>query len=160
QLATALARRQPPCQAAAGATAPTSDRAGRGRQSLAGALQSAPLRALRCQRLSALRDATPVGDLPLRVGPASSRPPPCRGPWLRPGRGWPALHGGWSPLLLTAFTAKTEIVYLCIPDSDGENEGGQASSSLAISTRWISVAKFLQYDLATLVQRREENMRW
>ncbi|RWV92735.1 hypothetical protein GW17_00044863 [Ensete ventricosum] len=46
-----------------------------------------------------------------------------------------------------------EIVYPCIPDPDGENEGGQASSSLAISTRWISAAKLLQSDLATLAQR-------
>ncbi|RWW55625.1 hypothetical protein BHE74_00037730, partial [Ensete ventricosum] len=46
-----------------------------------------------------------------------------------------------------------EIVYRCIPDLDGEDEGGQASSSLAVSTRWISTAKLLQYDLATLTQR-------
>ncbi|RWW03168.1 hypothetical protein GW17_00033689, partial [Ensete ventricosum] len=43
------------------------------------------------------------------------RPPPCRGAWLqqiapcsRPDRGWPALHGGWPPLLLAAFAAKTQ----------------------------------------------------
>ncbi|RZS24005.1 hypothetical protein BHM03_00057025 [Ensete ventricosum] len=52
-----------------------------------------------------------------------------------------------------------EIVYPCILDPDGEDEGGQASSSLAISTRWISAAKLLQSDLATLAQR-EENRRW
>ncbi|RZS27771.1 hypothetical protein BHM03_00061295 [Ensete ventricosum] len=46
-----------------------------------------------------------------------------------------------------------EIVYPCIPDPDGEDEGGQASSSLAVSTRWISVAKLLQSDIATLAQR-------
>ncbi|RWW35241.1 hypothetical protein BHE74_00059852 [Ensete ventricosum] len=34
-----------------------------------------------------------------------------------------------------------------------EDEGGQASSSLAVSTRWISTAKLLQFDLATLAQR-------
>ncbi|RRT61463.1 hypothetical protein B296_00013096 [Ensete ventricosum] len=45
-----------------------------------------------------------------------------------------------------------EIVYPCIPDPDEEDEGGQASS-LAVSTRWISVAKLLQSDLATLAQR-------
>ncbi|RWV77981.1 hypothetical protein GW17_00061120, partial [Ensete ventricosum] len=45
-----------------------------------------------------------------------------------------------------------EIVYPCIPYSDGEDEGGQASSSLAVSTRWISTAKLLQSDLATLAQ--------
>ncbi|RWW02440.1 hypothetical protein GW17_00034469 [Ensete ventricosum] len=46
-----------------------------------------------------------------------------------------------------------EIVYPCIPDPDGEDEGGQASSSLAVSTRWISAAKLLLSDLATLAQR-------
>ncbi|RRT32875.1 hypothetical protein B296_00054428 [Ensete ventricosum] len=45
-----------------------------------------------------------------------------------------------------------EIVYPCIPDPDGEDEGGQASS-LAVSTRWISAVKLLQSDLATLTQR-------
>ncbi|RWV95313.1 hypothetical protein GW17_00042068 [Ensete ventricosum] len=39
-------------------------------------------------------------------------------------------------------------------DPDGEDEGGPASSSLAVSTRWISAAKLLQYDLATLAQRK------
>ncbi|RRT50248.1 hypothetical protein B296_00029744 [Ensete ventricosum] len=43
-----------------------------------------------------------------------------------------------------------EIVYPCIPDPDGEDEGGQASSSLAVSTRWISAAKLLTSGLATL----------
>ncbi|RZS03052.1 hypothetical protein BHM03_00033174 [Ensete ventricosum] len=47
----------------------------------------------------------------------------------------------------------SEIVYPCIPDLDGEDEGGQASSSLAVSTRWISAVKLLQSDLATLAQR-------
>ncbi|RZR75281.1 hypothetical protein BHM03_00053626 [Ensete ventricosum] len=46
-----------------------------------------------------------------------------------------------------------EIVYPSIPDPDGEDEGGQASSSLAISTRWISAVKLLKSDLTTLVQR-------
>ncbi|RZS27415.1 hypothetical protein BHM03_00060865 [Ensete ventricosum] len=46
-----------------------------------------------------------------------------------------------------------EIVYPCILDPDGEDEGGQASSSLAISTRWISAVKLLPSDLATLAQR-------
>ncbi|RRT49879.1 hypothetical protein B296_00035804 [Ensete ventricosum] len=40
-----------------------------------------------------------------------------------------------------------------ITDPDGEDEGGQASSSLAVSTRRISTTKFLQSDLATLTQR-------
>ncbi|RWW01606.1 hypothetical protein GW17_00035341 [Ensete ventricosum] len=51
------------------------------------------------------------------------------------------------------YTCCREIVYPCIPDLDGEDEGGQASSSLAVSTRWISAAKLLQSDLATLAQR-------
>ncbi|RWV85908.1 hypothetical protein GW17_00052252 [Ensete ventricosum] len=46
-----------------------------------------------------------------------------------------------------------EIVYPCILDPDGEDEGGQASSSLAISTRWISAVKLLPSDLTTLAQR-------
>ncbi|RZR87864.1 hypothetical protein BHM03_00015321 [Ensete ventricosum] len=53
-----------------------------------------------------------------------------------------------------------EIVYPCIPDPDGEDKGGQASSSLAVSTRWISAAKLLQSDFATLDRGREENRRW
>ncbi|RRT33957.1 hypothetical protein B296_00053260 [Ensete ventricosum] len=46
-----------------------------------------------------------------------------------------------------------EIVYPCISDPIGEDEGGQASSSLAVSTQWISAAKLLQSDLVTLTQR-------
>ncbi|RWW06582.1 hypothetical protein GW17_00030080 [Ensete ventricosum] len=46
-----------------------------------------------------------------------------------------------------------EIIYPCIPDPDGEDKGGQASSSLTVSTRWISTAKLLQSDLATIAQR-------
>ncbi|RWW68779.1 hypothetical protein BHE74_00023664 [Ensete ventricosum] len=46
-----------------------------------------------------------------------------------------------------------EILYPYIPDTDGEDEGGQASSSLAVSTQWISTAKLLQSDLATLTQK-------
>ncbi|RWW20561.1 hypothetical protein BHE74_00014157 [Ensete ventricosum] len=52
-----------------------------------------------------------------------------------------------------------EIVYPCITDPDGEDEGDQVSSSLAVSTRWISTAKLLQSDIATLAQGREENKR-
>ncbi|RZS24832.1 hypothetical protein BHM03_00057949 [Ensete ventricosum] len=45
-------------------------------------------------------------------------------------------------VLSTVDTSMTdrEIVYPCILDPD---EGGQASSSLAVSTRWISIAKLL-----------------
>ncbi|RRT42478.1 hypothetical protein B296_00023194, partial [Ensete ventricosum] len=57
------------------------------------------------------------------------------------------------PLARASFTTKMEIVYPCIPNPDGEDEGGQASSSLAVPTRWISTAKILQSYLATLAQR-------
>ncbi|RZS26193.1 hypothetical protein BHM03_00059499 [Ensete ventricosum] len=50
-------------------------------------------------------------------------------------------------------TSHAEIVYPYIPDPDREDEGGQASFSLAVFTRWISAAKLLQSDLATLAQR-------
>ncbi|RWW14141.1 hypothetical protein GW17_00022106 [Ensete ventricosum] len=53
-----------------------------------------------------------------------------------------------------------EIIYPCILDPNGEDEGGQASSSLAISTRWISAAKLLQSDLVTLAQREGGDRRW
>ncbi|RWW62483.1 hypothetical protein BHE74_00030380 [Ensete ventricosum] len=53
---------------------------------------------------------------------------------------------GWPP------PCRWEIIYPCIPDPDGEDEGGQASSYLAVSTRWISAAKLLQSDLTTLAQ--------
>ncbi|RRT53133.1 hypothetical protein B296_00050017, partial [Ensete ventricosum] len=36
---------------------------------------------------------------------------------------------------------------------DEEDEGGQVSSSLAVSTQWISATKLLQSDLSTLAQR-------
>ncbi|RWW40198.1 hypothetical protein BHE74_00054405 [Ensete ventricosum] len=83
-----------------------------------------------------LRAATPAGGHPC------SRLPPCR---------WPS-HARL-PLLLITFAAKTqEIVYPCILDPDREDEGGQVSSFQAVSTRWISVVKLLQSDLATLAQ--------
>ncbi|RWV93781.1 hypothetical protein GW17_00043736 [Ensete ventricosum] len=87
-----------------------------------------------------------LNRLPLAAGLAVGGRP-CTGA----GRGWP-------PLLLIAFAAKkcsknAEIVYPCIPNLDGEDEGGQASSSLAVSTRWISAVKLLKSDLATLAQR-------
>ncbi|RWV80096.1 hypothetical protein GW17_00058681 [Ensete ventricosum] len=84
---------------------------------------------------------------------------PCRGP----GRGQPPLHADSMhvaappPQVVPTFAAnrcnkrvEQEIVYPRIPDPDGEDEGVQASSSLAVSTRWISAAKLLQSDLATL----------
>ncbi|RZS10822.1 hypothetical protein BHM03_00042093 [Ensete ventricosum] len=95
-----------------------------------------------------------AGTAPLRAGPDRSWPPLCRGPRLQPvtplhgglGCSWSPLAGGWPPLQ----GGWLEIVYPCIPDPDGEDEGGQASSSLAVSRRWISTAKLPQSDLATL----------
>ncbi|RWV84024.1 hypothetical protein GW17_00054296, partial [Ensete ventricosum] len=60
-------------------------------------------------------------------------------------------HG--QPLLLVVLAVNADIVYPCILDPDGEDERGQASSSLAVSTRWISAVKLLLSDLATLAQR-------
>ncbi|RZS20340.1 hypothetical protein BHM03_00052837 [Ensete ventricosum] len=60
-------------------------------------------------------------------------------------------HG--QPLLLAVLATNAEIVYPCIPYPNGEDEGGQASSSLAESTRWISIAKLFQSGFATLAQR-------
>ncbi|RWW22674.1 hypothetical protein GW17_00013112 [Ensete ventricosum] len=94
---------------------------------------------------------------------------PCRGP----GRGQSPLHADSMhvaappPQTAPTFAANRcnkrveqfyaiqshhtqEIVYPCILDPDEEDEGGQASSSLAVSTRWISTAKLLQSDLTTL----------
>ncbi|RWW72146.1 hypothetical protein BHE74_00020064 [Ensete ventricosum] len=80
---------------------------------------------------------TGLGRLPLAV--ASWAAGPC------------GLAVGGSPLL--AGQGRSEIIYPCIPDPNGEDEGVQASSSLAVSTRWISAAKLLQSDIATLAQR-------
>ncbi|RRT33966.1 hypothetical protein B296_00047710 [Ensete ventricosum] len=100
QAAIALAHRQPPCQGAtittASTVAPTSGRAGHGWQPLAGTLQSVakrhpygllPSRAA----LASLAGYCPCErrQPPLRAVPGRSRSPPCRGPWPRPGRGWP-----------------------------------------------------------------------
>ncbi|RZS02366.1 hypothetical protein BHM03_00032417 [Ensete ventricosum] len=90
---------------------------------------------------------------------------PCR--WLLPvgglGRSRPPLYGAWPWPAATAWGLAVigrpcrgpgpwpEIVYPCIPNPDTEDEGGQASSSLTVSTQWISVAKLLQSDLVTLV---------
>ncbi|RWW55097.1 hypothetical protein BHE74_00038281, partial [Ensete ventricosum] len=130
QVAIALARRQPPCQGvatpAASAAAPTGIRVGRGRQPLLGALQSVPFAGTVLQagvpagvalqvgvpagrpQQVVLASVAPAGCCPhkrcrppLRAGPGRTRSPPCRGPWPRPCRGWP-------PLLLAAFTAKTQ----------------------------------------------------
>ncbi|RWV87561.1 hypothetical protein GW17_00050427, partial [Ensete ventricosum] len=105
---TALAYRQPSCQGAAGVAAPDGGRAGRGRQPLAGALQSAPFAGVALQASVLAGSYHPCGLLPLRAtlaslagcypcerhwpplraSPSPSRPPPCKGPWPRPGHGW------------------------------------------------------------------------
>ncbi|RZR74625.1 hypothetical protein BHM03_00039599 [Ensete ventricosum] len=66
---------------------------------------------------------------------------------------WPPLPHRQRLLSLPITTTSAEIVYPSIPDSDREDEGGQASNSLAISTRWISAVELLQSDLATLAQK-------
>ncbi|RRT44789.1 hypothetical protein B296_00040258, partial [Ensete ventricosum] len=84
-----------------------------------------------------------------------ARQPPCQGAAtltvdaVAPIGDSPLQAGRWRSPLASA----PEIVYPCIPDPDGEDEGGQASSSLAISTRWIFAMKLLQSDLVTLAQR-------
>ncbi|RWV77447.1 hypothetical protein GW17_00061720 [Ensete ventricosum] len=83
------------------------------------------------------RGRQPLAGRPQSVMPAGGRPLRAAAP-----AGGRPLQGAWS-----------EIAYPYIPDPDGEDEGGQASSSLAVSTRWISAAKLLQYDLTTLAQR-------
>ncbi|RWV79702.1 hypothetical protein GW17_00059119 [Ensete ventricosum] len=79
-----------------------------------------------------------AGLLPLLVAT------PCRGP----GHSRPPLQGGWP-----------EIIYLCILDPDGEDEGGQASSSLAVSTDG-SLERNSSNLISQLLHRgREENRR-
>ncbi|RZR96949.1 hypothetical protein BHM03_00026046 [Ensete ventricosum] len=55
---------------------------------------------------------------------------------------------------------RREIVYPCIPDPDGEDEGGQASSSLAVSTRGSLQRNSSSLILQLLLRVREENRRW
>ncbi|RZS07880.1 hypothetical protein BHM03_00038786, partial [Ensete ventricosum] len=93
--------------------------------------------------------ATPVTGV---IAPAGGRAGRCAGG--RPLRaaapaGGRPLQGAWPQPAAPC----REIVYLGIPDPDGEDEGGQASSSIAVSTRWIFAVKLLQSDLATLAQK-------
>ncbi|RWV91237.1 hypothetical protein GW17_00046485 [Ensete ventricosum] len=61
---------------------------------------------------------------------------PCMGPWL------------WAATLASGLP--TGRLYIPkILDPDGEDEEGQASSSLAISTRWMVAAILLQSQLKT-----------
>ncbi|RRT79182.1 hypothetical protein B296_00006138 [Ensete ventricosum] len=94
-----------------------------------------PLMMRCCKRLCPWAAAAPVVWSYLAMLAGS-----CR--W--PGRGWPALHGGWP------WLAAPPSRYLRSENVARTHEGGQASSSLAVSTRWISAAKLLQSDLATL----------
>ncbi|RWV91838.1 hypothetical protein GW17_00045838 [Ensete ventricosum] len=57
------------------------------------------------------------------------------------------ISGGRSP-----FSPLGYSLYLSFYP-DGEDEGGQVSSSLAISIRWIYAVKLPRSDLATLAQR-------
>ncbi|RZS01392.1 hypothetical protein BHM03_00031239 [Ensete ventricosum] len=91
--------------------------------------------------------------------PWLAAPPPH---WLRAGPCRKLITRSLKLIFHTKILAliPLEIVYLCISDPDGEDEGGQASSSLAVSTCWISAAKLLQSDLQLLRKGREENRRW
>ncbi|RZS28685.1 hypothetical protein BHM03_00062323, partial [Ensete ventricosum] len=102
-----------------------------------------PLRAGRSR--SPLAAFAPTGGHPLQVAGS-----PLAGGLGRSRLPLATSHG--QPLLLVVLAVNADIVYPCIPDPDGE-DGGQASSSLAVSTRWISAAKLLLSDLATLAQR-------
>ncbi|RWW36071.1 hypothetical protein BHE74_00058937 [Ensete ventricosum] len=87
---------------------------------------------------------------PLQAG----RRRPCPRAAVAPAGGCPMRAAAPPPCCLRYENAiRMEIVYPCIPDPNGEDKGGQASSSLAVSTRWISTAKLLQSDLTTLAQR-------
>ncbi|RZS29304.1 hypothetical protein BHM03_00063016, partial [Ensete ventricosum] len=151
-------------------------RAGRWRPSLAGApLAAAPA--------GWPQPVVPVGGHPLRViAPAGGRPlqvadsPLAGEPWTQPTtpciQPRPALppHCSYCERVEQFYTIqshhtqfKTNLSYENLgfnttvgkptADPDGEDEVSQASSSLVVSTRWISAAKLLQSDLVTLVQR-------
>ncbi|RWW35199.1 hypothetical protein BHE74_00059895, partial [Ensete ventricosum] len=75
-----------------------------------------------------------------------------------PGCGQPPLHV--DSMHVAAPPPQAAPTFAANRYPDEEDEGGQASSSLAVFTRWISAAKLLQSDLATLAQGREENRRW
>ncbi|RWV83253.1 hypothetical protein GW17_00055169 [Ensete ventricosum] len=104
-------------------------------------------------------------------GLGRSQSPLCKGPWphlaahLQVAKPWPAaplqVAKPWpaAPLQVAKPRPAAPVGGLAAHSPprcvypDREDEGGQASSSLAISTRWISIAKLLQSDLATLAQR-------
>ncbi|RWV84718.1 hypothetical protein GW17_00053548 [Ensete ventricosum] len=111
------------------------------------------------QPAAPLKGALPQSIAPLHGGLGYSRPP-LQGGWPWPYPVAPCRDSFAMKMqqeCVERFYAiqshHTEIVYPYIPDPDGEDEGGQASSSLAISIRWISVVKLPQSDLATLAQR-------
>ncbi|RWV84297.1 hypothetical protein GW17_00054000, partial [Ensete ventricosum] len=115
-----------------------------------------PLAAVPCGRAAGsrprLRVAAPCGLLPLQAGGVLAVADRHLAWGLGRSR-LPLAASHDQPLLLTVLAANAEIVYPYISDPNGEDEGGQASSSLAVSTRWISAVKLLQYDLTTLAQR-------
>ncbi|RWW57857.1 hypothetical protein BHE74_00035319 [Ensete ventricosum] len=80
-----------------------------------------------------------------RPAPMQGRPPTAR---LRPRL---APKGGSCPQRDTCNGAGSKA--MPVSDPDGEDEGGQASSTLAVSTRLISAAKLLKSNLVTLAQR-------
>ncbi|RZS21387.1 hypothetical protein BHM03_00054020 [Ensete ventricosum] len=94
------------------------------------------------------------GSRRLRRGSSDGGADEARGVTAGPTMPWREImtHGD-ATIRRNRGSVGSEIVYPCIPNLDREDEGGQASSSLAVSTRWISAAKLLQSDLATLAQR-------
>ncbi|RWW38574.1 hypothetical protein BHE74_00056187 [Ensete ventricosum] len=91
-----------------------------------------------------------TGVAPLRAG--RERLVPCG---LAAGRR-PLRAGCWpSPLAVAALQSAAPAgaaLQGSVPVVDPDRED-EASSSLAVSTRWISAAKLLQYDLVTFAQR-------
>ncbi|RWV99580.1 hypothetical protein GW17_00037506 [Ensete ventricosum] len=98
--------------------------------------------------------AAPIGASHARGQPRLLVTAPCEMATLARGfgHGRPPLEVAWTWLA----TPAGGLVVASHPFPhylDGEDEGGQVSFSLAVSIRWISTAKFLQSDLATLAQR-------
>ncbi|RZS22245.1 hypothetical protein BHM03_00054992 [Ensete ventricosum] len=126
-----------------------------------------PLQAPPCKQVCSRAAAAPAGychrkrrQPPLRaIAPASGVGLPSGLALAAAGRPLPGglrcgLAVGGRPCMGAGRPSTSlEIVYPCIPYPDGEDEGGQASSSLAVSTRWISIVILLRYDLTTLAQR-------
>ncbi|RWW60057.1 hypothetical protein BHE74_00032974, partial [Ensete ventricosum] len=93
------------------------------------------------------RVATPSGLLSLRaIAPCRRALAATNRPYRGVGWPWPV-----APLQGSLAVAGCPL-QLATTNPDREDERGQASSSLAVSIRWISIAKLLQSDLATLAE--------